>query len=58
LDYAGMEGRLLSSSYAPLPDHPDYAPMLHELRHIFDSRQIGGQVVIEYSTRVFYGRLD
>jgi SAM-dependent methyltransferase len=27
-DYAGLEGRLLSSSYAPGPDHPKHAPML------------------------------
>ena len=27
-DYAGLEGRLLSSSYAPGPEHPNHAPML------------------------------
>ena len=36
-DYAGLEGRLLSSSYAPGPEHPKHRPMLHELRRIFDS---------------------
>ena len=30
-DYAGLEGRLLSSSYAPGPEHPKHAPMLREL---------------------------
>ena len=28
----GVEGRLLSSSYAPGPGHPQHAPMLSELR--------------------------
>src|ERR1700730_9983464 len=36
-DYAGVEGRLLSSSYAPGPEHPQHAPMLRELRRIFDA---------------------
>ena len=36
-DYAGVEGRLLSSSYAPGPEHPQHVPMLRELRRIFDA---------------------
>ena len=35
-DYAGLEGRLLSSSYAPGPEHPKHEPMLRELRRIFE----------------------
>ena len=31
-DYAGVEGRLLSSSYAPGPEHPKHAAMLRELK--------------------------
>jgi SAM-dependent methyltransferase len=56
-DYAGVEGRLLSSSYAPGPGHPNHAPMLRELRRIFELHQQGGQVSIEYATRMFYGQL-
>ena len=56
-DYAGLEGRLMSSSYAPGPDHAGHVPMLRELRRIFERHQHGGQVVIEYATRMFYGRL-
>jgi len=56
-DYSGVEGRLLSSSYAPGPGHPNHAPMLRELRGIFDRHQQGGKVSIEYDTRMFYGRL-
>jgi hypothetical protein len=57
LDYPALEGRLLSSSYTPVPGLPGYAPMLHELRKIFDAHQTNGQVTLEYATRVFYGQL-
>jgi SAM-dependent methyltransferase len=57
-DYAGLEGRLLSSSYTPQKDHPQYNPMLHELRRIFDRHQLNGMVSFDYDTRVYYGRLD
>ncbi len=57
-DYVGLEGRLLSSSYAPGPGHPDHELMLTELRRIFDRHQQGGQVVFEYDTKLYYGRLS
>jgi len=56
-DYAGVEGRLMSSSYAPGPEHSNHAPMLRDLREIFDRHQRGGKVSIDYATRMFYGRL-
>lgn len=56
-DYAGVEGRLMSSSYAPGPGHPHHAPMLRELREIFSRHQDEGKVSIDYTTRMFYGRL-
>jgi ubiquinone/menaquinone biosynthesis C-methylase UbiE len=56
-DYAGLEGRLLSSSYVPGPEHANYEPMLRELRQIFDRHQQSGKVVLKYDTRVFYGQL-
>ena len=55
-DYAELEGRLLSSSYAPLADHPRHAPMLQELRRIFDANQHNGRVGMEYRTRMYYGQ--
>ncbi len=56
-DYDGLEGRLLSSSYTPAPDHPNHGPMLKALRRIFDQHQSRGQVSLEYITRVYYGQL-
>jgi SAM-dependent methyltransferase len=56
-DYAGLESRLLSSSYTPAADDPRRAPMLADLRDLFDRHQQGGQVTFEYDTRAHYGRL-
>ena len=57
-DFEGLKGRLLSSSYAPEPDHPNYEPMLRELRDIFDANQKDGKVVFHYETELYYGRLS
>jgi SAM-dependent methyltransferase len=56
-DFEGLKGRLLSSSYAPGPDHPNYEPMLADLRRLFDAHQVDGVYTIEYDTEVFYGQL-
>ena len=56
-DYAGLEGRLLSSSYAPGPEHPKHAPMLRELRRIFDEHAVAERVSVDYKTRVYFGHL-
>jgi SAM-dependent methyltransferase len=56
-EYAGIEGRLLSSSYAPGPEHPNYAPMLRDLRRIFDAHAVAGRATFDYKTRVYFGQL-
>lgn len=57
-DYAGLQGRLLSSSYAPEAGDPRHAPMLAALRELFDAQQQDGAVSFDYDTRVFAGRLQ
>ncbi len=57
LDYAALEGRLLSSSYAPQAGHPSHAPRLKELQRIFDAYQSGGKVRMEYDTKLYFGQL-
>jgi SAM-dependent methyltransferase len=57
-DYTGIEGRLLSSSYAPGPEHPNHEPMLRELRRIFDAHAIAGRATFDYKTRMYFGRLQ
>jgi SAM-dependent methyltransferase len=56
-DYAGVEGRLLSSSYAPGPENPNHQPMLRELKLIFDAHAVDGRAAFEYKTRVYFGQL-
>jgi hypothetical protein len=56
-DHAGLEGRLLSSSYTPELGHPYYAAMLRALEQIFETHQSEGRVVFEYETKLYYGRL-
>lgn len=56
-DFAGVRGRLLSSSYAPEAGTPNHDPMLAELRRIFDLYQEDGKVVFEYKTHIFCGQI-
>lgn len=57
LDFAGLRGRLLSSSYAPRAGHPQHGPMLDALRQLFDRCQRDGRVSFDYDTRIFAGEL-
>jgi ubiquinone/menaquinone biosynthesis C-methylase UbiE len=56
-DSEGLQGRLLSSSYAPGPGHPHHEPMLAALRRIFDQNQEEGRVRFVYDTKLYLGRL-
>jgi len=56
-DYEALAGRLLSSSYAPLPGHANYGPMMQELERIFREHVREGVAEVEYKTRVYYGKL-
>ncbi|MDB6091313.1 MAG: Methyltransferase type 11 [Gammaproteobacteria bacterium] len=55
-DFAGLEGRLLSSSYAPEPGHPQYEPMIAGLRDLFERHHRAGKVVFPYRTLVYFGQ--
>jgi SAM-dependent methyltransferase len=57
LDFAGLQGRLMSSSYAPEPDDPGHAPIIAALRRVFDEHAQKGRVVLPYQTLVYFGRL-
>jgi len=54
LDYEGLKGRLLSSSYAPLAGDARHEPMLAELGELFARHQEEGQVTLAYRTEVFW----
>jgi hypothetical protein len=57
LDAEGVKGRLLSSSYCPLPGHPHYEPMMEKLASIFEANQEKGFVTIVYDTELYWGRV-
>ena len=56
-DFEGCKGGLLSASYTPQAGHPNYEPMLAELRSIFEAHQVNGMVPFEYDTKMYYGQL-
>ncbi|MDR2871383.1 MAG: class I SAM-dependent methyltransferase [Xanthomonadaceae bacterium] len=58
LDFDGLRGRLLSSSYAPKAGHSRYAEMLTALQQLFDNSAINGKVSFDYETRAFIGTLS
>jgi hypothetical protein len=57
LDFEGLKGRLLSSSYSPLAGHPSHEPMIAGLREIFEKYSLNGRVEFLYKTHVYYGAI-
>ena len=57
LDYAGLAGRLMSSSYAPESGDPQHTPMLAALRALFERHARDGAIVFPYLTLVYFGPL-
>jgi SAM-dependent methyltransferase len=55
-DFTGLKGRVLSSSYTPEPDHPNFQQMMLDLKSVFDRHQHDGHVIFNYDTKLFYGR--
>lgn len=58
LDEAGLEGRLLSSSYVPEIGHPGHGRMMSDMRDLFDRHERGGRIAFEYEARGYLGRLS
>jgi SAM-dependent methyltransferase len=56
-DFEGLKGRLLSSSYSPVPGHANYDPMMTELRNLFDKNNQDGIVEFDYETEIFWGEV-
>jgi SAM-dependent methyltransferase len=56
-DFDGLKGRLLSSSYSPEDGHPNFKPMMAELRSLFDRNQQDGKVYFDYETEVYWGEV-
>lgn len=58
LDFDGLAGRVMSSSYAPTRDRPEHEPLMAGLREVFDRHQSDGRVVFPYQTLVYFGQPD
>jgi len=57
LDFEGLVGRALSSSYAPQPGHPRHAALLDALRGLFERYNRDGRVTFVYRTEVVVGKI-
>ena len=57
LDYEGLVGRLLSSSYAPLRGEPLFDEMIAKVSDLFNRYQVDGVVTLDYVTEVYAGQL-
>jgi len=57
-DFEGLSGRLLSSSYSPLQQDPNHAPMMRELEQAFRDNARDNMVRFEYDTEVFISKLN
>ena len=57
LDFDGLRGRLLSSSYIPKSGERHEA-MMRDLPTRFEDHAVDGHVVLEYDTKIYYGHLD
>jgi SAM-dependent methyltransferase len=57
-DFGGLAGRLRSSSYAPKEGDENFAPMMAALHELFDASQKSGCVRMDYTTQIYFGRLD
>jgi SAM-dependent methyltransferase len=57
LNFEGLLGRLVSSSYIPKPNDPSYTKMHDELKLLFANNEENGLVKIEYDTQIFYCKL-
>ena len=56
-DFAGLVGRISSSSYLPMAGEPAHEEMSGELRVVFEKWQEDGLVRFLYRTKVFHGRI-
>ena len=52
-----LKGRAMSSSYAPLPEHPNFDDFMTDLEKLYTEYQTDGQVEFAYDTEVYYGQL-
>ncbi len=55
VNFEGLKGRVLSSSYMPNEGHTDYEHMMYCLKKVFVRYQQNGTVRLDYDTKIYYG---
>ena len=58
VDFTGLKGRVLSSSYMPNEGHKDFDFMISCLKKIFMRYQENGKVRLAYDTKIYYGEIQ
>jgi ubiquinone/menaquinone biosynthesis C-methylase UbiE len=58
LDFEGLKGRVLSSSYMPTETQPSYGNMVAELKRVYANHAQNDAVVIEYDTEIYFGQVE
>ena len=57
VDFQGLKGRTLSSSYMPAENDPRSLPLTVKLKALFDKCSENGRIMVLYQTNIFYARL-
>ena len=58
LDFEGLKGRLMSSSYAPAAGEREHEPLIGGLQQVFERHAHAGTVVFPYVTLVYFSLLE
>ncbi|MBZ9625922.1 class I SAM-dependent methyltransferase [Clostridium sp. FP2] len=56
-DFDRLKGELASFSYIPTESNPNFQPMISELQDLFKKYNNYGNVVLEYETHLYYGKV-
>lgn len=57
LDFEGLKGRMLSSSYMPSEKDSLFVPMIDELKLLFENHAENGKIQILYNTNIFFTQI-
>jgi SAM-dependent methyltransferase len=57
LDFEGLKGRMLSASYMPSEKDSIFAPMINELKSLFENHAENGKIQILYNTNIFFTQI-
>jgi len=56
-DFEGLKGRLMSSSYTPSEEQPEYPRLMEDLEKLFKKFQLNGNVQFLYDCKMYFGQI-